>query len=715
MTQPRESWQGPRPGRLDRLEPEASLAGIALAALGAGGIVVAAALLTPGNPIAKVILIVFAVVMAIVGFFVAYKRLSNRRHEIVQVRRRSTSVLWWLFRQFAPNVVALGLLMHLGRDGRAILAEELTGRPVDFDVLVEAATTPSRQRSSEQDRIWSSVGPLGRSLLARALYLHGDGKRDRASAAAIYAEIEASVPPLTPGRPLTGPGIVRWLRSFAKSHRLLDHDRLYLAELQFLLGRAEESRETLARARRPMNAYRRLEADLINPFTQGGDMDEWLALVNRPFVAGDYSMLSIADGDAVPFERLAATPRRDVTDGPVVTVVVSSYKPGDALLASVRSIVASSWRNLEVLVVDDCSPKSFARVYKQVAAIDPRVRVERLATNGGTYACRNYALDHAAGELITFHDSDDWMHPERIERQAAHFTANAGVHANTTSSVRVTPDLLFTHYRTPIGKVCEPSLMFAREHMRELVGYFDTVRKAADSEYRFRIARATGVPVPTLDAAPLTFQRVDAGSLSGDEIHRDWIHVGRRIYRGCFEQWHGSVASPRFEVGDPRPCYAPPRLRGDEPPTNVDVVVAVPYALPMGSGSLVAGVTSAVDAALAAGKTVALWPIETPWRAEGRLPDVSRAWAALLNAHGGAVEAILPGDAVECGSLLVADAAVGEYRAPDAAAVKPSRVVLHADSAGVGPLGPLASLVGGKPEVVFAPAWADVPAAVIGK
>lgn len=488
--------------------------------------------------------------------------------------------------------------------------------------------------------------------------------------------------------------------------RLFPDDRLYLAELQHLLGGDEEARETLRRGRQAMPAFTRLEADLINPFVKDGDMGQWLSLVNRPYVAGGFAPLDIAESDHIPFERLRANSPRSVS-GATVTVVVSSYQPDSALVAAVESILASSWRDIEVCVVDDCSPAGYEDVYERVAALDSRVRVHRLAHNGGTYACRNWALDHAKGTYITFHDSDDWMHPERIERQMTHLEAHPSLPANTTGSVRVTEDLRFTHYRTPVGKVCEPSLMFRREEMRSRVGYFDTVRKAADSEYRFRIARATGIPVPTLPGAPLTFQRVDANSLSGDEIHRDWIHVSRRIYTACWRQWHEDVRRP-FAAPGRRAMYAPARLHNRRTPTEVDVVIAVPYSLSWGARSLGKDVASTIREFRKAGRSVALWPVETPWRSESRLPDMSPAWARVLNEHNGAVEVVISGDRITCRTFVISDPGLGDVSQNDSAVVSATKVVLVGkQSASVD------NLVGDADTYVKADLWRDVPRDVL--
>src|SRR5690606_28015165 len=117
-----------------------------------------------------------------------------------------------------------------------------------------------------------------------------------------------------------------------------------------------------------------------------------------------------------PFDRLACASDVEVTDGPLVSVIVTSWRPGPGLETAVRSLLNQSWRNLEILLIDDASPASYVPLLEQVAALDPRIRLIRLERNGGTYEARNVGLGLARGELVTGQDSDDWSHPRRIEK-----------------------------------------------------------------------------------------------------------------------------------------------------------------------------------------------------------------------------------------------------------------------------------------------------------
>src|SRR5690606_6786226 len=128
----------------------------------------------------------------------------------------------------------------------------------------------------------------------------------------------------------------------------------------------------------------------------------------------------------------------EVEDGPLVSVIMTTFRSDRIpLLTSVRSILEQSWRNLELIVVDDCSPPEYADVLAEIEKLDPRISVHRLPKNRGTYAARNVGIALAKGAYITGQDSDDWSHPERIARQVAPLEADPSLPASRCKSVTV--------------------------------------------------------------------------------------------------------------------------------------------------------------------------------------------------------------------------------------------------------------------------------------
>ena len=98
----------------------------------------------------------------------------------------------------------------------------------------------------------------------------------------------------------------------------------------------------------------------------------------------------------------------------LISIIVPVYKVEAYLDNCVQSIVHQTYRNLEIILVDDGSPDNCGAMCDAWAAKDSRIKVIH-QENGGSGAARNAALDVATGRLIAFVDSDDYLAPEMYE------------------------------------------------------------------------------------------------------------------------------------------------------------------------------------------------------------------------------------------------------------------------------------------------------------
>src|SRR5690606_30078013 len=173
----------------------------------------------------------------------------------------------------------------------------------------------------------------------------------------------------------------------------------------------------------------------------------WLNRALRHYGLAEVSLATPLTGPALDHLRAAPAavplPAEPGAALPTVTVIVPAYHAAATIRTALDSVLAQTWPRLEVLVVDDASTDATARVVAEYAAADPRVRLIRAEVNGGTYVARNLALREATGEFVTCHDTDDWSHPAKIERQARHLLAHPEAVANTSEQVRTAPDLTF--------------------------------------------------------------------------------------------------------------------------------------------------------------------------------------------------------------------------------------------------------------------------------
>ena len=360
-----------------------------------------------------------------------------------------------------------------------------------------------------------------------------------------------------------------------------------------------------------------LQADITNPFRKNSQDEKWIGKFSKAILPSSASPLELATGTTV-FDSLFSKAPRKIYDGPLVTVVVSCYKPNQALITSLKSILASSYENLEVMVFDDASPKGYKGFYNQAEALDLRVRVYYMKQNGGTYAVRNRALEQAQGDLITFQDSDDWMHPERIERQVKRLRSQKRI-GNISMSTRVDENLgcVESGRRLRIG-LCEPSLMFWRKQVVNKIGYFDSVRKGADSEYRKRIQKAFEQDLEVIEPyRTLTLQRSDHGGLTDGDMTFRWIVDYRLAYRDSYNRWQKSAERLYLKPGS-REFFAPRQMRFKKElaykERTVDLLMAANFCDPSQEKKLLAEIEKALEKKLFIGlhQLNTMYPLALP-------------------------------------------------------------------------------------------------------
>lgn len=98
----------------------------------------------------------------------------------------------------------------------------------------------------------------------------------------------------------------------------------------------------------------------------------------------------------------------------VVSIIVPVYKVEPYLCRCLDSIVGQTYRDLEIILVDDGSPDNCGAICDEYAARDKRLRVIH-KENGGVASARNAGLDIATGDYIGWVDSDDWVEPDMFQ------------------------------------------------------------------------------------------------------------------------------------------------------------------------------------------------------------------------------------------------------------------------------------------------------------
>ncbi|RFA28010.1 hypothetical protein CAI21_13930 [Alkalilimnicola ehrlichii] len=361
--------------------------------------------------------------------------------------------------------------------------------------------------------------------------------------------------------------------------------------------------------------------------------------------------------------------------GPKVSVIVPAYNAAATLATALSSVLEQSWRNLEVLVVNDASKDGTAELIADFARRDRRVVALRHDENRGAYAARNTGLQQATGKYITTHDSDDWSHPQKLELQVQALEARSDIVGVLTSWARVEPSLHFGRWRAESGLVHRnlSSFMFRRDAI-ERVGAWDGVRAGADAEFYRRLERVFGATAlsdiqPTI---PLAFGRLSEGSLT----HRQDTHLRtqffgtRREYDEAAAWWHSHSRPAELYIppqASERRFPAPDRLLDQRPVwRQVDTTVVADFG--EGSGELYDFVESLVERQ----QTVALlhWPDfdRTP------LTFVADAYRGLAAKSSLAI--LAPDDELETNVLLIKEAHLLRYRLDRVPSIRYQRLLV---------------------------------------
>lgn len=174
----------------------------------------------------------------------------------------------------------------------------------------------------------------------------------------------------------------------------------------------------------------------------------------------------------------------------LISVIVPVYNVEAYLRKCVDSICAQTYRNLEIILVDDGSPDNCGAICDEYARKDPRVKVIH-KKNGGLSDARNAGLDICNGEYVAFVDSDDWIEPQMYQRLyelIEQFDAEMAIGGIVDEVVEngETRTVNITQYE---------KAPFAEDNLEMMRRYFQTAWAAWDKLYRAELFDGIRYPV----------------------------------------------------------------------------------------------------------------------------------------------------------------------------------------------------------------------------
>lgn len=252
-----------------------------------------------------------------------------------------------------------------------------------------------------------------------------------------------------------------------------------------------------------------------------GRAEERLNCINTLYTQAGLLPMELADPDlGVVFGNWSFDlPGAAAVDGPLISVLVPVYNAAKYIDTAIGSLLAQTWRNLEIIAVDDRSSDDSWDKLQRMAAHDSRLKVFRNDVNVGAYGNRNNALARANGEFVTVHDSDDWSHPQMIEKQMEVLLARPDLKATCSRMARVDQNLRFTlrPQRENLEYIHRsyPSLLLRRSDLAKMREW-DGVSANADDELLQRARTLWGPEAieDVLPSVPMSFFLVHENSLT---------------------------------------------------------------------------------------------------------------------------------------------------------------------------------------------------------
>jgi glycosyltransferase involved in cell wall biosynthesis len=240
---------------------------------------------------------------------------------------------------------------------------------------------------------------------------------------------------------------------------------------------------------------------------------------------------------------------------PRVSIICLCYNHRQFLVEAMESVMAQTYTNLQIIVVDDCSTDGSGEVIQDLGRKYPQLEVMLLPSNLGNCKAFNAAWQRADGDLVIDFATDDVMIPVRVERQVEFFLTqepHVGVVFTDATYIDATGREFKNHFeflfrkklihRVPVGDVfrdvlrtyfvCSPTMMIRSEVLRELGGYDENL---AYEDFDFWVRASRKFHFAFLHER-LTLVRRSSGSMSsgwykpGDpQLYSTYLICGKAI------------------------------------------------------------------------------------------------------------------------------------------------------------------------------------------
>lgn len=310
-----------------------------------------------------------------------------------------------------------------------------------------------------------------------------------------------------------------------------------------------------------------------------GALESW----NTPLIDSKMSPMPLDWGDSgFNFLSLGGlSPQSREKTGDLVSVIMTVHKWNDAFPVAVSSVLNQSHQNLELIVIDDNSSEQDVDLYDQLLQ-DKRIIRIRMDENVGTYSCRNRGIDVARGKYVTFTDSDDWNHPERVQRGIEQMESH-NLDVSLGRYIRLNQNGIVSFNGGRISRFSLVTMMIRMSMLRRTGYRFDgRARFSADSEFfeRLKINLGEG-RVKRHSNLDLVALHHDDSLTGGGDNAIGWTGPGevRTRYVSGYRRWHIKLRRNQ-NVDNVDLCFSPPSINSiNENPTEIELRLRTSFSL----------------------------------------------------------------------------------------------------------------------------------------
>lgn len=225
----------------------------------------------------------------------------------------------------------------------------------------------------------------------------------------------------------------------------------------------------------------------------------------------------------------------------LVSIIMPSYNTASFIAESIQSILAQSYTDWELIIVDDCSPDNTDQVVKPYLS-DERIHYLKNEKNSGAAVSRNKALREAKGKWIAFLDSDDLWMPDKLKNQINfmekndyHFSYTKYAEIDTEdhrNGITVTGPKRIT--KTGFFNYCWPGCLTVM-YDAEAIGLIQIADIKKNNDYAMWLKVCQKADCYLLDEELALYRRGRAGSVSTHSI-KTMIGWHYKLYREAEEQ-----------------------------------------------------------------------------------------------------------------------------------------------------------------------------------